>query len=126
MAKNDLDFMLPDASGVRACGLAVSELSRFAVSISDRVESSSRDPACPETTARVGHVLGVVDKLVASVVSLLKSCQVEYVDVQPQLSLAGARKHGRGEPDSALVQYRDLLAWDATQREPDPGSHHSQ
>ena len=46
MAKNDLSIMLPDDSGVRACGLALSQLSHYAVQLVDAVDTADVSRCC--------------------------------------------------------------------------------
>ena len=46
MAKNDLSIILPDDSGVRACGLALSQLSHYAVEVVDALDAEEHVRYC--------------------------------------------------------------------------------
>jgi hypothetical protein len=64
-------------------------------------------------------VLSDIHALAQSVETALAHCQSSDVELPPPLELEGAQSEDPDDP--ALTQFRDLLAWDVSCGEPDPG-----
>lgn len=63
--------------------------------------------------------LAEVNQVVNVMEEKLSSCRALVADLQPQLDLSEPAPEETRHP--GLMQYRDMLAWDVVQREPDIG-----
>lgn len=64
-------------------------------------------------------VLNDIHALVDSVNASLSFCQSNEIELPPTLDLAGAESTDPNDP--ALTQFKDLLFWDVSNSEPNPG-----
>jgi thiol-disulfide isomerase/thioredoxin len=118
MMQNDLRYMLPSANGVRICDLAIKELSYQAVRLVDgmKVEESKDvdDAASPAT-----KVLTAIHKQVEDATESVNICKLNETELPPQLDLRAPQTDSVDDP--ALMQFRNMLAWDSPPNDPDPG-----
>jgi hypothetical protein len=146
MMRSDLSHMLPDRSGQAVCALAVKELCRAAANF---IESSDSDSTSTEsnsdsdsngnsnsnnnsaddrgssawlTAAVKDSILREVYTTADSAAAALELCRDCGEDAAPPpLDLAGLAAEAGAARDPALMQFADMLAWEAPHNTPDPG-----
>eukprot|EP01033_Poteriospumella_lacustris_P010457 gene10460-7435_t len=118
MMQNDLRYMLPSSNGVRICDLAIKELSYQAVRLVDDMKTEeSKDVDEAESPATV--VLTAIHKQIEEATEAVNICKINETELPPPIDLRGPQT--TSEDDPALVQFRNMLAWDAPPNDPDPG-----
>eukprot|EP01038_Epipyxis_sp_PR26KG_P004458 gene4458-6304_t len=126
MMKHDLKFMTPDYNGVRVCEMAIKELSRLAVAVIDHANNNEGD-GNPKINGTL--VLSETLSLAQSAKSALSFCQHEDSDALQTLDLTATNHDANGNKlnlvdranDDDLTQFRNLLSWDVSISDPNPG-----
>ena len=65
-------------------------------------------------------MLGEIHQLVKEVSSSLSFCRDDSVDLPPLLNLDGPMSNESDDP--SFIQFKNMMAWDMPNSEPDPGS----
>eukprot|EP00957_Ditylum_brightwellii_P201357 15325273-Ditylum_brightwellii.AAC.1 len=135
----------PCENGLRICGIAVAELSREVLNFAEEngTENADKLPTSPEGVTGASPIdvwLEHTQKLTSDVLESLSAIEDKEVDLPSKLDLSQTSQTDdvdadsgpnqadvipfsnlNDNPDPALVQFRDSLAWEVNPNTPDPG-----